>query len=788
MRTVRSGVFEKLAGLWLCAGWMATLLVAGTARTAADRVLGQPDFLHNAANTIDGVSMNTGDQLAVDTSVAPNRIYVADEGNSRVLGYSSVDALVSGMPADLVIGQPDFFTAGCNNGGISARSLCVPKGVAVDGAGNLYVGDASNNRVLVYNSPFDACSSLPCVSAGADLVFGQGENFTSGGCNNFGSRPTARTLCNPIGVAVDSASNVYIADNSNHRVLEFNTPLSTDTVADRVFGQAGSFTTNMCNLGGVTANSLCAPIGVAVDAGGNLFVAEFNNHRVLEYDTPLTTDTTADRVFGQGGSFSQNFCNFQGVTANTLCNPDGIKVDSAGNLFVSDYSNSRVLEYNTPLTTDTIADAVFGQAGSFTTQTCNLGGVSADSLCTPDGVGLDSSGRIYVVDRSNNRVLGYPSGSTTANLVLGQYDFVHRAPNSVDPSAFYNPYGVAIDATAKPNHLYIADFNNHRVLGYLDASTFVSGADADLVIGQPGFFSGDCNSGGVTAAVLCGPAAVAVDGAGNLYVSDSSNNRVLEYDNPFAACSSFPCVGGPASRVFGQGGSFTTGTCNLGGISADSLCSPQGLALDGAGNLYVADVNNSRVLEYNDPLNTDTTADLVFGQAGGFTTQTCNLGGISADSLCNPRGVAVDSKGNLYIADYNNSRILEYDTPLASDTTADRVFGQGGGFLTNSCNNGGVGAASLCFPQGITVDGSDSLYVGDVNNHRVLRYNTPRTSATADRVFGQNGNFTSGNCNLGGSRPTAETLCQPASVATDTLGNLLIGDYGNNRVLEYDTP
>ncbi len=158
-----------------------------------------------------------------------------------------------------------------------------------------------------------------------------------------------------------------------------------DTVADRVFGQGGSFTSNTCNLGGVSASSLCNPKGATVDAAGNLYVADITNNRVLEYDTPLTTDTVADRVFGQGGSFTLNTCNLGGVSASSLCDTNGVALDAAGNLYVADTINTRVLEYDSPLTTDTVADRVFGQGGSFTSgqQTCNLGGISATASASP---------------------------------------------------------------------------------------------------------------------------------------------------------------------------------------------------------------------------------------------------------------------------------------------------------------------------------------------------------------------------------------------------------------------
>ncbi|KKL95064.1 hypothetical protein LCGC14_1858370 [marine sediment metagenome] len=371
---------------------------------------------------------------------------------------------------------------------------------------------------------------------------------------------------------------------------------AADTVADLVFGQAGSFASGSCNLGGLSPDSSCSPSDVAVGADGNVYVTDFDNNRVLGYDDPPNTDSVADRVFGQGGSFTSSSCNLGGVSASSLCGPSGVAVDAEGNLYVADQRNRRVLVYQSPLTTDTVADLVLGQGGSFTSRTCNLGGVSASSLC--------------------------------------------------------NPWDVA------------------------------------------------------------------VDGADNLYVADQGNSRVLEYDSPLATDT-------VADRVIGQGGSFTSAACNLSGLAAESLCFPRGLTSDGDGNVYVADYDNSRVLEYDSPLTSDAVADQVFGQGGSFTSDVCDLGGVTDSSLCFPSGVGVDGNGNLYVADESNHRVLEYDAPLATDTVADQVFGQGDSFTSSSCNVGGLSASSLCGPSGLALDSTGNLYIADHNNHRVLEFDIP---------------------------------------------------------------
>lgn len=170
--------------------------------TIADRELGQPDFLHNSANFVGPQSLSLYSTsipgVAIDQSSIPNHLYVADPVNNRVLGWASVAALVNGKGADIVIGQPDFFSSSSNYNGITASSLSAPSGIAVDSSGNLYVADQGNIRVLEYNTPFVVTGEAGSGDNIADEVFGQFDNFTNGGCH-LG----AGGLCAPSGVALD---------------------------------------------------------------------------------------------------------------------------------------------------------------------------------------------------------------------------------------------------------------------------------------------------------------------------------------------------------------------------------------------------------------------------------------------------------------------------------------------------------------------------------------------------------------------------------------------------------
>src|SRR5208282_1049296 len=187
---------------------------------------------------------------------------------------------------------------------------------------------------------------------------------------------------------------------------------------------------------------------------------------------------------------------------------------------------------------------------------------------------------------------------------------IHNMANFGGPAAINAAAGVVSDAAG---HVYIADINNNRVLGWSSIAAQGAGLPADIVIGQPDFWSYLCDvqyaTYSVAATTLCFSLAgivgggIAVDSAGNLWVADYNNNRVLEYDQSFASGITW---GQPASHVIGQRGAFYTGYCVGGPLELDAgddgLCGPESVALDLTGNLYVADFANNRVVEYNTPL------------------------------------------------------------------------------------------------------------------------------------------------------------------------------------------
>ena len=326
-------------------------------------------------------------------------IAVADFGNNRVLIYN-YPITTDGQAANLVLGQPDFITLTPNT---TTTGMTEPGDAVQDGAGNLYVADYGNCRVLQYKPPFTN-------GMAANLVIGQ-PNFTTPTCNI-----TQNGLGGPSGLAFDGSGNLWVSDDNNSRILEYVPPFATGMNASLVIGQAnftsGGFTT--------TATGLDGPNYTAFDHSGNLWVADGDNSRVLEFMPPFSTGMAASLVIGQV-NFTTAVVN---TTASTLGGyATGIAFDRAGNLWVGDTENSRVLQYLPPFATGMSASLVIGQpdfvtAGANTTQ---------NGLSGSFGLDFDSRGNLAIADYGNNRTLAFKPPFTTGQLaagVLGQPDFV----------------------------------------------------------------------------------------------------------------------------------------------------------------------------------------------------------------------------------------------------------------------------------------------------------------------------------------------------------------------------
>ena len=344
-----------------------------------------------------------------------------------------------------------------------------------------------------------------------------------------------------------------------------------------------------------------------------LVVSDYDNDRVLIYDSPFSTGESASVVLGQSGLTTSNGL---GLTAAGMYAPVATAEDGDGNLYVNDTGYSRVLQFKPPFTNGMSASLVIGQP-DFTTGNPNGGAPNAsqNSLNFAWGSAFDSSGNLWVVDTGNNRILEFQPPFATnmnASLVIGQPNFTSDAPSGppygspTTNSGLDTPYMLAFDASGD---LWVTDGGNSRVLEFVPP--FANGMAATLVIGQPDFVS---NVGATTASGLAYPIGIAFDSAGNLWVE--GGNRVLEFQPPFAN-------GMNASLVLGQP-NFTT---NTSATSQNGTGNAEGIGFDSSGNLYVADYVNDRTLQFTPPFSTNQNASLVFGQAdftsaGQATTAT----------------------------------------------------------------------------------------------------------------------------------------------------------------------
>ena len=746
----------------------------------ADRVRGQSRLSDATALPIDATSFANPQGVAIDRTASPNRVYVSDSVYHRVLGWSDVDALASGAPADIVIGQPDFAAFGCNRRlafdgvplGASASSLCEPLGLAVDASGRLFVADAGNCRVLAYDDPF-------ATDRVADAVFGQ-SSFTTSTCKGGGGTGLYR----PADVDVDPAGNVFVADMLNCRVLEYDVPFAGgDSAADRVFGQT-DFNGSQCSGVG----HFYFPSSVALDPSGNLWVG--SQSQVYEVDDALGPDREIDRRFG-----SLN-CNDGGETASSTCGPTALAVDPVGKLYVADAGNNRVLGFDLPISVFQAA-RVFGQSdfGGSTTlldDECNDGGPGAASLCLrrvlyypqsdtytyeeAAAVDVDSAGRLYVADGLNHRVLRYDAPSSTdsiADLVLG-----HAAMDDVRKPTY--PIDDPRVVVSPNDHLLgVLDRARSRLVLYSSLGSYPDTPIA--VIGQPDVNASGCNTGGIGASTLCHPSAATVDRYGNLWIADSGNDRVLEFDFPWIAYNPATRqydVRAAANRVQGQP-DFGSSGCAGG---ATGLCAPEGVAVDLHDTLFVSDTGNHRVVQNQNPF-ADRTFERVFGQAT-LAGAGCNAPGPGAGSLCDPRDVVVRSDDVLFVADRGNNRVLAFTDANSGDAQADVVLGQ----TSMGGTAAGGGAGGLDAPVGLGLDDGGNLYVADTGNHRTLEFDDPIAGdRAADRVFGQP-DLSGTACNAGGV--SGSSACGPVDVAVSAAyGDVVfVADGSNHRVLAYDSP
>ncbi len=691
-------------------------------------------------------------------------------------------------------------------------------GVTVDHSGNLVIADFLHQRIRVVAARTGTFYGQAMTARDIYTVAGDGRQGFSGD----GGPATNAELNFPEGVAVDAAGNLLIAAVGNHRIrmvaARTGTFYGQPMTAGDIYTVAGDGRQGFSGDGGPATraelNLLESVAGVAVDAAGNLLIADFGNNRVRVvaartgtfYGQPMT----AGDIYTVAGDGTKAFSGDGGpATSAELSLPEGVAVDAAGNLLIADGGNNRVRVvahktgtfYGQPMT----AGDIYTVAGDGTSGFSGDGGPATSAGLSLRGVAVDAAGNLLIADTFNRRVrvvahktgTFYGQAMTAGDIytVAGDGNFGFSGDGGPATSAELSlPEGVAVDAAGS---LLIADTGNARVrVAAARTGTFygqaMTAGDIYTVAGDgTNGFSGD--GGPATSAGLSGPVGVAVDAAGNLLIADTGDGRVRVVA---ARTGTFYGKAMTVGHIYTVAGTSTQGFSGDGGPATKAkLNFPTEVAVDAAGNLLIADFRNERVRVvahktgtfYGQPM----TAGDIYTVAGDGTQGFSGDGGPATTAeLSSPVGVAVDAAGNLLIADGGNERVrvaAAHDgTFYGQPMTAGDIYTVAGDGSSGFSGDGGPATSAGLDPGRVTVDAAGNLLIADIFNRRVrvvaastgTFYGQAMTAGDIYTVAGD-GNF--GFSGDGGPATSAE-LSRPEGVAVDATGNLLIADGDNQRI------
>jgi sugar lactone lactonase YvrE len=620
--------------------------------------------------------------LAVD--IHGNVFFVDRNAVLRLDAVTGILSLVAGNGAAGFSGD---------NGPATGAQLNGPRGVALDSAGNVYVAD--NHRIRKI-----ANGVITTVAGGGASL---GDNGPA----------TSALLVNPAGICVDSAGNLYIADSDDQRVRKVANGVITTV--------AGNGTSGFSGENGVPTNAqLNVPTSVALDSSGNLYIADSGNHRIRRVANGVIGTIAGNGTSGCSGD--------NGAAVNAqLFNPSGVAVDPAGSVFIADTNNQRIRELTLGVITTLAGDGMQ-----------NVSGDGADAsmaeLSYPFGIAL-AAGNLYVSDSdelttSFNCIREINAG--IISTVAGGGTSIGDNGPAVD-AQLSGPAGVTQDSAG---NLYIADFGNNVIRRISNGIiTTVAGS------GTQGY-SGD--AGPAINAELFNPSGVALDPAGNLYISDYGNNVIRKVTN------------GVITTVAGNGTQSYTG--DRGPATAAGLDGPAGLSLDSSGNLYFADSFNHSIRKVANGVITTVAGNGTIGFAGD--------NGLAINAQLDlPTGVAADSAGSLYIADSQNDRIRKVANGVISTVAGNGTTGFGGDL-------GPATAAELNNPAAVAVDPGGNLYIADSFNKRIRKV-----------AGGVITTLAGGGASLGDKGPgTSAQLNNPEDIVVNSAGILYIADSDDNRI------
>ena len=626
-------------------------------------------------------------------------LYIADTENHRVRRIDAESGIIVTIAGS---GEEGY---GGDEGPATEAKLNWPTGVAVDDSGNVYIADRNNERVR----RVDADGIITTFAGTGEWGYDSDED---GG-------PATQALLNwPADVALDTNGDLYIADEYNNRIRKVDAEGIITTVAGMKrptleVGEEEDEETdeNVGDHGPATSALLNRPTGVALDKEGNLYIADRNNHRVRKVNAEGIITTIA-------GMADEGFSGDEGpATSAQLDSPSGVAVDEGGYIFIADTGNNRIRQIGPDGLITTLAGGEDGDDGSDT------GG----QLAAPRDVALDSDGNLYVTDSGNHQIHAI-SDTGMATRVAGIEGLGDGGPAT--EARLLEPTGLAlVDGT-----IYITDTGNNRIR-QVDADGIITTFAGSGERGDAG------DDGPALEAQFNGPSLIAVDAEGNVYISDRLNHRVRKVD-----------TNGIITNVAGSGerGPFEDQTAiGDGGPATEArLILPTGLALDAAGNLYITDPGNHRIRKV------DTQGRITTLAGSGERSFSGDEGPAEEAQLTTPVGFEIDADGNFYVADFAwpRNRIRKIDTS---------------GIITTIAETASFG--------GLTVDLEGNVYIVESTVGRILKL-TPEGALTI--IAGSNQPGFSGD----GGPATQAQLDQPKGIEVDANGNVYFADSENNRI------
>ena len=469
----------------------------------------------------------------------------------------------------------------------------------------------------------------------------------------------------PTGIASDAAGNLYVADSESETIRKI-------TPAGVVSALAGTANQTGYVDGIGSAARFRYPSGIATDTAGNVYIADAESDTIRKITATGVVTTIAGTDKNPGSSDGTG-------SAAQFANPNGIAVDAAGNAYIADTDNNTIRKITSAGVVSTLAGTA-GQTGS--TDGSVISGLSTATFNSPNDIAVDKSGNLYVADSGNNTIRKITPAGVVSTLAgtAGQTGTIDGTGNA---ARFNYPLGLTVDASG---NVYVADNHNFTIRRITPAG------DVSTIAGTAGSF-GNVDANG-TAAYFSRPSDVVVDAAGNAFVADSGNNEIRK----ITANGQVSTLAGRAAQSGSQDGSG----------SAARFYSPLGLAADPQGNVYVADYINQEIRKI-------TPAGMVSTLAGGGAGLSGSADGTGATARFNyPEGVAADRNGNVYVADTRNETIRKI-TPAGVVTTVAGSVGLQG-------TTDGIGAAArFSDPRTLAADAAGNLYVADTLNCAVRK-------------------------------------------------------------------